>query len=227
MIKSKIEYVILSEEIKQNNEFIKHLKDNNIKIFDGKWLFKYLIVDIVEYLKNKVQLDEKSEIAILSNDLTDEVIGNLEELVKKYKKIKIITEHFEKFKKTEEKIYQKTGFPLIITNNKKKALGKAQIIINFDFDEEQINKFNIYDNAIIINLKNNVKINKKRFNGITINDYKLASNIKELVESKIFFKSLKEKKIEEANLSKFQIIRKIIKEENVEIKDLIGKNQIV
>ncbi len=227
MLQNKIEYVILSNELKENNEFINTLYTKKIKIFDGKWLFKYLIVDILEYLKNKFNLDANTEIAIVSNDMSEEISGNIEELSKKYKRIKIITEHFEKFKKIEEKIYISTGFPLIITNNKKKALNKVQIIINFDLDEENINKFSICENAIIINLSNKLKINKKRFNGIIINDYNVTSNSKEVIESKVFFKSLTEKKIEEANLSKFQIIRRIIKEENIKINSLIARNQVV
>lgn len=228
MIQNKIEYVILSNELKDNNEFIDTLLyTKKIRIFDGKWLFNYLIVDILEYLKDRFNLDENTEIAILSNNVSEEISGNIEELCEKYKKIKIVTEHFEKFKKIEERIYSNTGFPLVTTNNKKKALNKVEIIINFDLDEDGINKFNIFENAIIINLSNKIKINKKRFNGIIISDYNITSNSKEVEESKVFFKSLKEKRIDEANLSKFQIIRRIIKEENIKINSLIARNQVV
>ena len=50
---------------------------------------------------------------------------------------------------------------------------KSQIILNIDFPQELINKYNIYDDAVIVNLKGNIKINKKRFNGLNINNYEI------------------------------------------------------
>ena len=52
---------------------------------------------------------------------------------------------------------------------------KSQIILNIDFPKELINKYNIQDEAIIVNVKGTVKINKKRFNGLNINDYEIDS----------------------------------------------------
>ena len=68
---------------------------------------------------------------------------------------------------------------ITVTNNKKKSLSKSKIILNVDFPTELINKYNINDEAIIINLRGNVKINKKRFNGININDYEIEYEDKE------------------------------------------------
>ena len=50
---------------------------------------------------------------------------------------------------------------------------KSKIILNIDFSQELINKYNIKDDAIIVNIKNKVRINKKRFNGLNINDYEI------------------------------------------------------
>ena len=43
-----------------------------------------------------------------------------------------------------------------ISNNKKKCLRRKEIIINIDFPEELINKYNIYEKAIIINIEENI-----------------------------------------------------------------------
>ena len=37
------------------------------------------------------------------------------------------------------------------------------IILNIDFPQELINKYNVQDEAIIVNIKRKTKINKKRF----------------------------------------------------------------
>ena len=44
------------------------------------------------------------------------------------------------------------GIILNLSNNRNKSLIKAEIIINVDFPEEIINKYNIYNNAIVVNI---------------------------------------------------------------------------
>ena len=65
------------------------------------------------------------------------------------------------------------GIIITLTNNKKKSLMKSQIILNVDFPRELINKYNIKDDAIMVNIKGKIKINKKRFNGLNIHDYEI------------------------------------------------------
>ena len=63
------------------------------------------------------------------------------------------------------------GVMMTLNNNKKKSLTKTDIILNFDFPQELINKYRIAEKAIIINFKGNVKIKQKRFEGKIFNDY--------------------------------------------------------
>ena len=107
------------------------------------------------------------------NDLTDIEFENIKILARKYKTINIVTNHIEKFKRLEKQLQENEGIIITITNNKKKSLMKSQIILNIDFPKELINKYNMQDDAIIVNVKGNAKINKKRFNGLTINDYEI------------------------------------------------------
>ena len=117
---------------------------------------------------------EEVSISILVNDINDNILENIKEIVKEYKKINIVTNHIEKFKKIEKQILEKEGIMLVISNNRRKSLLKSKIILNIDFPTELINKYQIYEEAIIVNLKGNVKIEKKRFNGININDYEIC-----------------------------------------------------
>lgn len=156
-----INQVVVSKDIKNNQEFIDLLNNYDITIFDGKWLMQYMLRPIINYLKK--QRENIDEITILANDLTNEVTQNLKRFANTYKKIRIVTNHLEKFKRVEEELFETTGIPIIISNNKRKALAKSEIIINFDFVQEIINQYNINENATIINLSDKIKINKKRF----------------------------------------------------------------
>lgn len=254
MTKNKIETVVLSKELYENKKFTNKLKENRIKVLDGKWLYIYMIPDIIEYICKKAQLDNNIEIGMLTNEVTDEFLGNIETLSKTFKKIKIVTEHPEKFKRIDQKTLENSGFSMIISQNKKQALTKCKIIINFDLSDKTINQYNINENAIIINLSGDeIQINKKRFNGIIIKNYDIKNNpnknkegsqednkkeldneiediqikdfyTKHIKESQIYDKAITEKRLEEANLSKFYIVRRIIEESKIEIKELYEKN---
>ena len=170
---SKSKKVILSKEMKKEQLYTNWLNINQIQISDGAFLFELLIPQIIEYIINKKNFEAKSEISVLVNDITDIELENIKELSRKYKNINIITNHIEKFKKIENELNRREGIILAITNNKKRSLAKSQIIVNIDFPDELINKYNIKEDAIIINVKQKVKINKKRFNGTCINDYEV------------------------------------------------------
>lgn len=112
---------------------------------------------------------------------------------------------------------------LNITNNKRKSLLKSEIIMNIDFVEENINKYKIYDNAIIVNLSDKINMQSKRFNGININYYKiLIPNEYELegFQNEIVYESL----IYGKNYK--NINEKFIKDE-ISINKLIGNNGII
>lgn len=237
----EINSVVLSKEIHQFSNFVNILNSQEISIFDGKGLGQYLIADIIKYLETKNKLVVKDEIAILSNDLTEEVKGNIYELSKKFKKVKIITNHPEKFKRIENELFENQGISIMISNNKKKSLLKSQIMINFDFVEDEINKYNINEKAIIISIGERIKINKKRFSGIIITDYEVKEKMecedskkkdlaieefykKEIHEEKIYNQLIRRNNLSEANCSKYEIVRNIIKENKIEIDKIYGLN---
>ena len=53
LIKNDIESVVLSKAIIEDNNFINALNANNIKIFNGRWLEKYLTFEIIDYIRHK------------------------------------------------------------------------------------------------------------------------------------------------------------------------------
>ncbi len=165
---------IVSKSLKKNDEFLNLLYSNGIDIIQGRYLFKVIIEDFLENICIQNNIKEKdSLISITVNDVDKWVIKLIENLSKKFKMVNIVTTKSDYFKNLQKMLYDENGIIITITNNKKRALSKANIILNIDYPEEMINKYVIKDDAIIINLEEKIKIKKKRFNGKIINDYEI------------------------------------------------------
>ncbi len=222
-----INYVVLDKKLKQNKNFINALYANDIRVFDGRWLIKYLNIEILEYIVNKANFNkEETEIAITTDEISDFSIETIKILSKQYKKLTVVTSHIEKLRKIEKEIYDKEGIMIIISNNIKKSLVKPKIILNIDFNKEKLNKYKINETAIIVNLEGDMKIENKRFNGININDYEVQIGREEIIwrEDKEEFqnKDLLESAVYVRDT--YNNIRKNIKKYKVEIKELFGLN---
>lgn len=219
--------IILSKKIQEQEEYKNILYSYNFDIIQGRWLLEQLSCQALAYLlEKKKKRKQETKITILVNDLSENMLENLRKMAKEYKRVNIITNHIEKFKKIEEQILKEEGIMITIGNNKKKGLSKSEIILNVDFPSELINQYNIYENAIIINIRGNVKITKKRFNGICINDYEITFKSQEDFD---YDKSTKYKKYEiyEAQINKKQPWEGIVKQlekDKVKISKLIGIN---
>ena len=226
--KANSKKVVISKNIQNFKEYINLLKQQDLEIIDGSWLYKILAPEILEYILNKENMkSEETNIYILINDLTEIALQTIKRLANTYKSVNIITNHIEKFKKIEEILIKESGIAMTVMNNKKKGLAKAKIILNFDFPKELINKYNIYEKAIILNLQGVIKIEKKRFQGLIINDYELDTE--ELDEYYIKNKKYKTKELYEAYFYKSQPYNNIvekIKKDKVKIKELYSLNGI-
>lgn len=227
LINTNCKKIVLSNKIKKYKELINYLYTYQYEIMDGKWLFEVMSKECIDYISEKQGLKkEETTVSILINDLTENTLENINKIIQEYKRVNIITNHIEKFKKIEKTVLDKYGIMITVGNNKKKSLSKAKIILNVDFPTELINQYNIYENAIILNLKGNVKINKKRYNGININDYEIS--VKNLGDMECFRSDkYKMAEIYEAQIYKKQPYRDIIKKlkkDKVEISDLKGEN---
>ena len=184
-------------------------------------MFYLLIPEIVDYiLKRQKKKLENGEITILINDFTENNARIITYIAQSVKRVNIVTNHSNKFKKLEEYLYNELGIILNITNNKNKSLANAGLIINIDFPEEIINKYEINSNAIIVNIFNEIKIRAKRFNGVNINYYKAY------IPKKYKMEGFKDNLIYESSIYKYNYenARKDIITNKIKIKKLIGIN---
>ncbi len=172
---SNCKKIVVSKEIKKQDQYLNYLYSQGLDIVDGKWLFQILSNMSLEYIcKKNNLLKSEISISILANQVTENVIYFLKKIVKEYKRINIVTNNINLFKNLETQIMEQYGVMIVVTNNKRKSLSKSQLIVNFDFPTELINKYNVYEDSIILNLQDDVKIKSKRFNGICINDYEIV-----------------------------------------------------
>lgn len=229
--KTNCKTIILSKYLKKNEGFMEKLKSNGLNIIDGKWLFLVMSEKVIDYVVRKKELKkEETNVSILiNNNFNDYILENIKEIIRKYKTVNIVTKQIEKFKKIEKQIMDEEGINITITNNKKKSLVRSNIILNVDFDTELINKYNIPEEGIIVNLQENVKITKKRFNGISINDYEIKyQNYDEYDYEKE--KYYDKKGMYEAMIYKkqpYEYIKRKIDRDKVEIVKLIGNRTVL
>ena len=225
--KTNCNKVVLSKVIKTQEGYQNYLYSSDINIVKAEQLTEILLLDILKYIKNKKALKpEELSLTIFVNDISMNMLENLKIIVKEYKRINIITNHIQKFKKIEEDFFEEQGIIITVGNNKRKSALKSNVIINVDFPNELINQYNINDEAIIINLRGNIKINKKRFTGININDYEIDfDNFEEFdYEKEVLFDK---KDIYEAELIKnqpFKYSRNDLNKYKVKITKLFGTN---
>jgi len=227
LIKNEVTNIVLSRELYEERNLINAINSNNINIFDGRWLERYLTIQILDYIVNQKNIKkEETEIAVTVNQITDFSIEIIKTLAKQYRKVTVITNHIEKLRKIEEEIYEREGILIIISNNQKKSLLKPQIILNIDFCKALLNKYRINENAIIINLEGDVKIDTKRFNGININDYEIEVAREEIIWRENM-KKFKTKDLLESALymkDSFDNVCGKISKNKVSIKELYGVN---
>lgn len=218
---NNIENVVLSNYLEENEILKQKLYCQNINILDGRYLFYLLIPEIIEYIlkRQKVKL-QNGEVTLLINDFTKNNAKIITYIAQNVKRVNIVTNHSNKFKKIEDYLYNELGVILNITNNKSKSLSNANLIINIDFPEEIINKYEINSNAIIVNIFNEIKIRAKKFNGININYYKAC------IPKEYQIDGFQNNLVYESSIYKYSYenARKDIIANKIRIKKLVGIN---
>lgn len=226
IIKNKnIDNILISEKLKKidliNKNFIKK------NYIEGKFLLKIMINDVIRYICD-IQKEniENQTIYIMVNGYTRFNLDFIEQLTLSVKNVNVITKNLKKFLIFASKLYNKYGIMVVVSNNKRKALERARIIINIDFSEENLKNYNINRRGIFINLKNE-KIKLKCFSGIIINGLKIKNNIDRNVFGIDKYNLFNITDIYESfyyNIYDLQSAKEKLKKDNIEIEKLIGMN---
>ena len=74
--KNGVNHIVLSKKIKDNEIINNKIYECAINTFNGKWLQKYMTYEIVDFiLKQKKLKKEETEITILTNFISNEVVS--------------------------------------------------------------------------------------------------------------------------------------------------------
>lgn len=169
--------IALSKNLMEHEVLNNALNEYGIKVLNDRWLFKFLIFDILNFVaKMKEERLEVISIAILMDKADEIIMQQLVSIAKSVKTLKIVTKSKISYSYIEKELFEKDGIAIQITNNKEKSLLNVDIILNFDFNEERISEYKINHNAIIINLGKKIRLNKDIFIGKIINDYEITFN---------------------------------------------------
>lgn len=221
---NNIKNVVIEKELMQNETAKNTLYSNNINIIDGTTLSKQLTYSVVKKVyeyKNKPI--ETGEITILANDYNEITAQTIKQIAQNVKRLNIISNNIKKFRKLVDYLYKELGILIKLSNNAKTNLKNTDILVNMDFPEEQLNKLDIPNNEIIVNIPKNININSKKFAGINIKDWEIE------VPHRYTMEKFDTNIIYEASLYKKPIksIIEQIQNDNVQIRYLIGVNGII
>lgn len=161
--------VCVSDNLRWNDDFMRFAQKQNLNIMDGKWLFKNMIEQVVDYVADmKEEPLGTQEVAILCHQLDETIAEKIKEISARVKICNILTQNSKQFKKLEEEIYQIYGIVLNVSTNYKRVAMKSGLIVNFDFEEKDLEKCVFSKKAFMISLKQNEEIQKKDWLGRNI-----------------------------------------------------------
>ena len=205
------------------------IKDKSVQLkyneLDGRYINKYMIPEILDFCFKYLEKEGKlEEIYVCTNNFNRENIDIVQELVNKVKVVNIVTNQLRQFQELEKRL-EKNDIYITVSSNKRKALKKANIIINLDF--QNFNGFNINRNSIIINCNQNIEVGKD-FEGIYIQKVAISTNKVMRIFSEM--PDMDKDKLIEAELLKekdYFSRRAFIISNKIKIVNLMGKRTII
>ena len=175
ILKFKINALIFSKSLERKfeSEFKEYIAKKNIntEIINGKKVMEFMQFDIVHYIMEKQGADMKQEnIFIVFKNEKNLRLDFLTKFIENFRMTNIVTNEVAKFRNIQDNLLENENILISVSNNKRKALKRAKYIININLKKEELEKYNINRNAIIINVRENIIFDNLNFDGININN---------------------------------------------------------
>ena len=173
--KLKIDAIVFSKELegKFKDDICEMLKldDNiNVKMINGKKLMEYMEFDIMKYILEKQKHNMKQEdIYIIFKRDNSLNLNFLARFIENFRMTNVVTNDIARLKNVQDNLLDNENILISVSNNKKKALRRAKYVLNVNLTTEELAKYNINRNAVIINIRENVKYSNPGFEGINVN----------------------------------------------------------
>lgn len=164
--------VLLNKRQLEREELVLEIKSRGIKVLDGKWLFKFLLLDSLEVLAKLKGIPlETANVAICVSNSDSIINSEIILIASVVKNLKIVTNFLNRFSYIEERLYSEFGIAAQVTSNKEKAFSNTDIIINID--EFNIEEYNLPKNAYILDIYGASSSVYEAFSGKIFNSYEL------------------------------------------------------
>ncbi len=235
--KQKIDAIVFSKELegKFKDDICEMLKldDNiNVKMINGKKLMEYMEFDIMKYILEKQKHSMRQEdIYIIFKRDNSLNLNFLVRFIENFRMTNIVTNDIARLKNVQDNLLDNENILISVSNNKKKALRRAKYVLNVNLTTEELAKYNINRNAVIINIRENVKYSNPGFEGVNVNyfDIKVPDEFDEKFEQmgnnfdlvKLYESLLLAENFGEASTEK--VYEKIARDE-IQVKNVIGIN---
>ena len=188
--KLKIDAIVFSKELegKFKDDICEMLKldDNiNVKMINGKKLMEYMEFDIMKYILEKQKHNMKQEdIYIIFKKDNSLKLNFLVRFIENFRMTNVVTNDIARLKNVQDNLLDNENILISVSNNKKKALRRAKYVLNVNLTTEELAKYNINRNAVIINIRENVKYSNPGFEGVNVNyfDIKVPDELDEKFE---------------------------------------------
>lgn len=232
MQRYNIQSLVAEDNLKQSEKLKKiiELEVRKVHILNGRGIMPYLIQETLEYiLKRQGSKTELENLYICVKENKPLHTENILYLIKYFKNINIVTPNIKEFQKLAEKIEEKENIIITVTNNKKKSLKKAKVIVNFDLLENEINKYIIYREAVILTIDEKGFYESNTFNGIQIRRIGIdtSNEIKDFFKQYNLLDDNELSTLYESRINKKQGLLQIkqqMKEDKIKVIKLYGKN---
>ena len=235
--KLKIDAIVFSKELegKFKDDICEMLKldDNiNVKMINGKKLMEYMEFDIMKYILEKQKHSMKQEdIYIIFKKDNSLKLNFLVRFIENFRMTNVVTNDIARLKNVQDNLLDNENILISVSNNKKKALRRAKYVLNVNLTTEELAKYNINRNAVIINIRENVKYSNPGFEGVNVNyfDIKVPDEFDEKFEQmgnnfdlvKLYESILIAENFGGASTEK--VYEKIARDE-IQVKNVIGIN---
>lgn len=235
--KLQIEAIVFSKSLQgefeiQTKEMIDLSNQKNLKIevINGKRLMEYMQYDILEYIIKKRKEDIKLEdVYIIFKKDSKLDLNFLKKYIENFRMTNIVTNEVERLKNIQDNLLENDNILISVSNNKRKALKRAKYIININLNKTELEKYRINRNAVIINIREDVKYDNVSFDGINVNNFDIDLPDEyiekfEVLNDKFDLTKLYESVLINENYKDMDKIYSRINSDEIKVKELIGNN---
>ena len=234
ILKQKIDTLVFSQDLEgEFKEEICNLLNSNfgISVLNGKKIMELMDFDIVKYILDIQKVDMKQEeIYIIFKKDNSLNLNFLKRFIENFRMTNVVTNDIERLKKVQDNLLEHDGILISVSNNKRKALKRAKYVLNMNLSKSELEKYKINRNAIIINIKENVKYEDVNFDGVNVNYFEIAlpdeyvEKFEQIGEKFDYVKLYESELLSKMQQKSLENIYVKIKSDGVRIDGLIGNN---